>query len=276
MAVCVGCARKPQRTGNLCDNCARRLLKDPALCPEQILSGGGSANALLVDQWGRGHRLQKRTLIGRDVEACQVSVFQGSISRQHAEILRDDATGLWMIRDLDSTNGTSVDLSRVHALLPLTSPATIFIGDVGFIFVETDETDLRTSDAAIRVTAQREQVAHPDALPRIPMRLVEPSGGGGGLVEIDSQAIQLTSTQFDLFRMLADRMLADHDQPDAVRGFIPTAELLAAISWDTDNPADNHVKQLVRRVRRVLAKAGYDALIESRHRFGYRLRAVPM
>ena len=35
------------------------------------------------------------------------------------------------------------------------------------------------------------------------------------------------------------------------------------------------VKQLVRRVRRALIKSEIGDLIESRHRFGYRLRAIP-
>jgi hypothetical protein len=40
-------------------------------------------------------------------------------------------------------------------------------------------------------------------------------------------------------------------------------------------PNENHVKQLVRRVRRALMKVARGDLIESRHRFGYRLRAIP-
>jgi hypothetical protein len=35
------------------------------------------------------------------------------------------------------------------------------------------------------------------------------------------------------------------------------------------------VKQLVRRVRRRLVESEIGDLIESRHRFGYRLRAIP-
>jgi len=277
MAVCVGCDKKEQDTGNLCAGCARRLVKDSELCPEQILSSGGVAtNGLLLDQWGRAHRLHKKTLIGRDVEECQVSIFQNSISRQHAEILQDETTKLWLVRDKGSTNGTWVDLSRVETLLPLTSPATVFVGDVGFIFVETTEATSDSDDNTnIRATQRRSNVAHPDALPRVPMRLIEPTGGGGGLVEIRNKSIQLTATQFDLFRLLTERMVSDDEQPDAVRGFIPSTILLAEIPWDTPHPEDNHVKQLVRRVRKVLAKAGFDDLIESRHRFGYRLRAVP-
>lgn len=276
MAVCVGCENNQQDTGNLCAGCARRLIKDATLCPEQILSSGGfAANASLLDQWGRAHRLHKNTLIGRDVESCQLSIFQASISRQHAEVMQDEATKLWLIRDMGSTNGTYVDLSRVETLLPLTSPATVFVGDVGFIFVETEAVTTDHNNTNIRATARRSNIAHPDALPRIPMRLIEPTGGGGGLVEIRAKSIQLTATQFDLFRLLTERMISDYNQPDAVRGFIPSTELLAEIPWDTPHPGDNHVKQLIRRVRRVLAKAGFDDLIESRHRFGYRLRAVP-
>jgi len=53
------------------------------------------------------------------------------------------------------------------------------------------------------------------------------------------------------------------------------SELIADLSWDTREPSENHVKQLVRRVRRALVKSDIGDLIESRHRFGYRLRAIP-
>ena len=70
-------------------------------------------------------------------------------------------------------------------------------------------------------------------------------------------------------------MASETDQPDLVRGFVRSSELIAGLSWDTRDPSENHVKQLVRRVRRVLMKSALGDLIESRHRFGYRLRAVP-
>lgn len=276
MTACIGCATKPPDTGNLCASCARALIKDRALCPEQVLSSGAaSAAAMLVDQWGRAHRLQPRTLVGRDVESCHVSVFQSSISRQHAALEQDGETGLWVIHDLGSTNGTYVNSSRVDALLPLTSPATIFVGDVGFLFVESAQAPVRPNNTNIRVTMRRSTVTPPDALPRLRVRLIEPTSGGGGIAELGGTAVQLTVTQFELFRVLVQRMAGDHEQPEEVRGFVPSSQLLADISWDTSSPEDNHVKQLVRRLRRVLAKAGFDDLIESRHRFGYRLRALP-
>jgi hypothetical protein len=71
------------------------------------------------------------------------------------------------------------------------------------------------------------------------------------------------------------RMASDSDQPPLVRGFVRASELIASLPWDTAEPNENHVKQLVRRVRRTLMKVSLGDLIESRHRFGYRLRAIP-
>jgi pSer/pThr/pTyr-binding forkhead associated (FHA) protein len=112
-------------------------------------------------------------------------------------------------------------------------------------------------------------------LPELEMRLHEPTGGGGGVVEVTSKQVQLTATQFELFSLLVRRMVEESHQPDLVRGFVRTSELIGDLSWDTRDPGDNHVKQLVRRVRRALIKSDIGDLIESRHRFGYRLRVVP-
>ena len=71
------------------------------------------------------------------------------------------------------------------------------------------------------------------------------------------------------------RMAADRGRPVAVRGYVHSSEILAAVSWDTAHPSDNHVKQLVRRLRRSLARSGRDNLIESQQGLGYRLSVVP-
>jgi DNA-binding response OmpR family regulator len=106
-------------------------------------------------------------------------------------------------------------------------------------------------------------------------KLHEPTGGGGGLVEVDGKQVQLTTTQFELMALMVRRMAAEAHQPEIVRGFVRSSELIADLSWDTHDPTENHVKQLVRRVRRALIKSEIGDLIESRHRFGYRLRAIP-
>ena len=66
------------------------------------------------------------------------------------------------------------------------------------------------------------------------------------------------------------RMASEAHQPELVRGFVRSSELIADLSWDTREPSENHVKQLVRRVRRALIKSEIGDLIESRHRFGNR------
>ena len=112
-------------------------------------------------------------------------------------------------------------------------------------------------------------------LPEMRFRLHEPTGGGGGLIEVDGKQVQLTTTQFELMALMIRRMAAEAHQPELVRGFVRSSELIADLSWDTREPSENHVKQLVRRVRRALIKSEIGDLIESRHRFGYRLRAIP-
>lgn len=83
---------------------------------------------------------------------------------------------------------------------------------------------------------------------------------------------RLSPCQLQLVELLAQRMLAERDQPAPVRGFVRSSELLGTLSWDTMAPVDSHIKQLVRRVRRRLAQLGFDDMIEARHGFGYRLR----
>ncbi len=112
-------------------------------------------------------------------------------------------------------------------------------------------------------------------LPEMRFRLHEPTGGGGGLIEVDGKQVQLTTTQFELMALMIKRMASEVHQPELVRGFVRSSELIADLSWDTREPSENHVKQLVRRVRRALMKSEIGDLIESRHRFGYRLRAIP-
>jgi DNA-binding winged helix-turn-helix (wHTH) protein len=130
---------------------------------------------------------------------------------------------------------------------------------------------IETSSAADDFEEERTDVG----LPEMRFRMHEPTGGGGGLIEVDGKQVQLTTTQFELMALMIKRMAAESSQPEVVRGFVRSSELIADLSWDTREPSENHVKQLVRRVRRALVKSEIGDLIESRHRFGYRLRAIP-
>ena len=69
-------------------------------------------------------------------------------------------------------------------------------------------------------------------------------------------------------------MLADAEKPDDMRGFVAMTELMK-LSLDVSDPGEDHVRQLVRRVRRALVKAEIGDLIEARRGVGYRLRVIP-
>jgi DNA-binding response OmpR family regulator len=69
-------------------------------------------------------------------------------------------------------------------------------------------------------------------------------------------------------------MISDAGKPDDERGYVPMAELLK-LSLDVPDPGEDHVRQLVRRVRKALLKAELGDLIEAKRGVGYRLRVIP-
>ncbi|HXG77064.1 MAG TPA: FHA domain-containing protein [Gaiellaceae bacterium] len=70
-----------------------------------VRSGGGMAGQAFVPADGR-------TLIGRSPE-CDVFLDDVTVSRRHAELLRDGDT--FTIRDLGSLNGTYVNRRRIES-----------------------------------------------------------------------------------------------------------------------------------------------------------------
>jgi len=256
--------------------------------------------AALIDLWGRPHRLDPRTLIGRQVDGAGLAILEPSVSRHHAHITLDGET--WTVRDLGSANGSYVEDKLIDAPSVIQEGHRIRFGHIAFYFVH-DITQLppprvgRTATATIQPPRTTDlPIPHNAAppppavgtsdigdeeertdvgLPTMSFRMHEPTGGGGGLVEVDGKQVQLTTTQFELMALMIRRMASELHQPELVRGFVRSSELIADLSWDTREPSENHVKQLVRRVRRALMKSEIGDLIESRHRFGYRLRAIP-
>lgn len=303
---CVVCRSKPADVGVLCEDCRDDLPAPVQVTPEQVVSRAGLPTpSALVDRWGRPHRLDRTAVIGRQLERSGLAVLEHSISRHHAR-LDMEPNGRWQLVDLGSANGTFLNEQQLSpdTPAPVASGDKIGISGVGFYFVgdaqalpEIQDVDplagetVRPGTARLNMadiakagapslapppTGEFEEEEHTNVgLPTATIRLHEPTGGGGGLVDVDGRQVQLTATQFELVALLVKRMAEEGHQPDLVRGFVRTSELIADLSWDTRDPGDNHVKQLVRRVRRALIKAEIGDLIESRHRFGYRLRAIP-
>jgi hypothetical protein len=292
--MCPVCRRRPAEIGVLCQDCRDDLSSPIKIMPEQIqLHSSRPTMAALIDIWGRPHRLDPRTLIGRQVDGHGLAVLEPSVSRHHAHLTLDNDE--WAVRDLGSANGT------FHGDKLIASPVTVGdgnrlrFGHIAFYFVD-DVTRLppprlgRTMTATIRPLDRTIGMPMPQGYPLEPLdgeeqtevglpvmsfKLHEPTGGGGGLIDVDGKQAQLTTTQFELMALMIRRMAGEAHQPELVRGFVRSSELIADLSWDTREPSENHVKQLVRRVRRTLIKSEIGDLIESRHRFGYRLRAIP-
>jgi hypothetical protein len=245
---------------------AGRIRRAEGLVPEQIQSPADSDSpAILVDQWGRVHALCTVTVLGREPGDANIAVLSSSVSRRHASLRYDAADDSWTIEDLGSTNGTFVEGKRVEAPVRLRDDQLIGVGDVVFAFlVDGTAVACAIPTESIRATAASESAASG-------LRLVG-AESGGGLAEWRGQSIQLSSTQFALLSLLAARYRADADRADELRGFVRTIELLTELPWDTAHPTDNHLKQLIRRVRRALGRLGIDEPIESRHGFGYRVQ----
>jgi hypothetical protein len=293
--MCPVCRQRPAEVGVLCEECRDELASPIKIMPEQIqLHGTRPTMAALIDLWGRPHRLDPRTLIGRQVDGQGLAILEPSVSRHHAHLTLDNDE--WTVRDLGSANGTFQDDKLLASPVGLNEGDRLRFGHIAFYFVE-DVARLppprlgRTMTATIRPdiravtgtgTAQTfpidtigEEERTDVGLPTMSFKLHEPTGGGGGLIEVDGKQVQLTTTQFELMALMIRRMASENHQPELVRGFVRSSELIADLSWDTREPSENHVKQLVRRVRRALIKSEIGDLIESRHRFGYRLRAIP-
>jgi pSer/pThr/pTyr-binding forkhead associated (FHA) protein len=294
--TCVVCRARAAAVGLLCEDCRDDLPAPRQLVPQQlvatVLKPTGDA---LIDQWGRPHGLEAHTLIGRAVDGAGILILEASVSRHHAHLVRD-RDGEWSLRDLGSSNGTLLNDQPVEGAVPVRHGDRIAIGSVGFVLVtglgdvppvEVDPGAITTARSRGTAPDQTTESPVPDmlpyieredtdvGLPAVELRLIEPTGGGGGYLELGGTRVQLTPSQLELVAILARRMREEADQPSQVRGFVRSSELIATLSWDTHDPDENHVKQLVRRVRRLLVRDGVGELIESRHRFGYRLRVIP-
>jgi diguanylate cyclase (GGDEF)-like protein len=80
-------------------------------------------------------------VMGRDPEV-ELPLRDGSASRRHCQVERDDANGSFILRDLGSTNGTHVNGKRVDGTWQLSEGDKIFLGASIVKFTYTDELDV--------------------------------------------------------------------------------------------------------------------------------------
>ncbi|HSB63414.1 MAG TPA: FHA domain-containing protein [Thermoanaerobaculia bacterium] len=91
----------------------------------------------------RRYVFEQQAVVGRDPD-CDVSLASRSVSRRHA-LLERTPNG-WIVRDLGSANGTSVDGARVTEA-PLVQGMAVRFGEVDAVF----ETEGRRTTSAERL-----------------------------------------------------------------------------------------------------------------------------
>lgn len=281
---CAVCRVGEPRVGALCEPCSDDIVAPAGLLPQQIVGlAGRPTHDALLDQWGRAHPLEDRTLIGRSLESPGILILDASVSRHYAHIARDKLG--WRIRDLASANGTFVndapiDIARLaHGDRVAIGSARFYLAsDVGrAAMLAIDPATIATvrthADLATPALVGVDDETTDAGLPTVDLRVLEAPSGGA--LQLGTVTVTLSANQVRLIAVLAQRMAAEAAQPGFVRGFVRSSELLGTLPWDSADPDDNHVKQLVRRTRRQLVRGGLGDLIEARQRFGYRLRVIP-
>src|SRR5713101_197449 len=109
---------------------------EPAPRPSQA---GSLASFLVKSGTLKGQRLQVRTPVANVGRADynDLVIADGSVSTSHAKLQRRE--GVWVLVDLDSTNGTFVDGERIKGDGPLAPGAMVRFGDVQLVFEPTDD-----------------------------------------------------------------------------------------------------------------------------------------
>ena len=113
---------------------------------------------------GRHVLCDRPITIGRDVGA-ELPLSDGSTSRQHCRVLRDETTSHYVLLDLGSRNGTQLNGRAIHDKFPLADGDKIFLGSSVVKFSVADGVDLKyqskveelvSTDALTGLTSKRQ------------------------------------------------------------------------------------------------------------------------
>jgi len=116
----------------------------------------------------KGQRLVVKTPvanIGR-ADYNDLVIPDESVSTTHAKLQRRE--GVWVLVDLDSTNGTFVDGERVKGEAPLSPGVTVRFGDISLVFDPTDDAAGVAKGGGTRMLEGMKPAPKPAAAPAPP------------------------------------------------------------------------------------------------------------
>lgn len=272
---CLRCGAEPE-VGALCRPCAVEVGPADSLIPDHIHSriDTTEAEAWVVDGFGGAHAIGAKTSIGRNHD-CDLIVLAGSVSREHAELTRSDDG--WTVRDLGSRNGTFVNAMRITGPAALPPRALLKIGDIALWFLNEAFPDppTRPTMATGGVGGLvRYHLAHGD----IELCLVvgdDCAAGGAALWRVLGAETwserSLAPLEFQLLRALCIRAHEEAGSPSIVRGCVPTKQLVTELPFQSKYANQENVRQVVLRLRGVLAEIGMAGVLAVAPGRGYYL-----
>jgi hypothetical protein len=271
------CCGATLAVGVLCRSCALEVAPCEGLIPDHIRSTIDStdAEAWVVDGFGHAHAIGTTSSIGRNHDRDLI-LLAGSVSREHAELARTE-TG-WAVRDLGSRNGTFVDGARGQGRVALPPRARLKVGDVALWFLAEVVNDpprrpmMATADAGtglvryhlIRGDTELCVVIGDDVAAA--GALLWRSAGGESWSERG-----LAPLEFQLLRALCIRADQEATSPSAIRGCIPTKQLVRELPFQSKYANEENVRQVVLRLRGVLSDVGAGGMLAVAPGRGYYL-----
>ncbi len=233
------------------------------------------AEAWVIDGFGGAHAIGPVIGIGRSHDR-ELVVLASSVSREHAEIRRTDAG--WRVRDLGSRNGTFVNGVRSEGEMVLPERSLLKVGDVGLWFIsEVAQEPSQQPTATIEGSKGRLVRYHLSRGDRELSVVTSDEDTGPGSLHwrpVGAEAWSersLTLLEYQLLRALCRSARGDAGVPSPIRGCIPSKQLVNDLPFQSKYANQENVRQVVLRLRGVLAEVGVDGILAVAPGRGYYL-----